>query len=335
MYHVFMVSEFNQVDLVIGGDGFIGQKLVSQLIAKDRQVLVVDKGIHRPSATNSSDSKKFFTAINGDINDADVLRDLESRLKPGSVYIWHLAANSDISKGSENLDIDFSETLMTSKAVAILASKIKTVGIFFASSSAVYGEYGNHRVSEIDVCKPISYYGMAKLASEHLLAIASENNGHPLTVLRFANIVGGGMTHGILYDFYRKLRISTDSLEVLGNGTQRKTYLHVNALVETMIKLNERNVAGIFNIGPSDEGVSVSEIVAAFIDHVSPKTQPSFSNEDRGWRGDVPIAVMDSSKLVEQIGKSFQFQKSEDVIHLAIHQEASILGIQTNCDFKI
>ena len=330
-----MVIELDRVDLVVGGDGFIGRQLVSQLIAIGRKVLVVDKRIHPPAGFNLNYSKETYKIINCDINDPQVLGDLESQLKECQVYIWHLAANSDISRGSKNLEIDFRDTLLTSKSINILASKIKIIGIFFASTSAVYGEYGSHRISESDVCGPISYYGMAKLASEHLLTITSHINGYPITILRFANIVGGGMTHGILFDFYKKLENNSDSLEVLGNGTQTKTYLHVDTLVATMVDLTEKNVSGTFNIGPNDGGISVKEIVTIFIDHVSPLTQPNYSKEDRGWQGDVPYAFMDSSKLIKQIGNSFQHQNSKDAIHSAIHQQASVLGIKTHCDFKI
>lgn len=330
-----MVTEFDRVDLVIGGDGFIGRQLVSQLIAIGRKVLVVDKGIHSLRTFHMNYSKETYKIIDGDINDSRVLEDLESQLKEHQVYIWHLAANSDISKGSRNLDIDFRDTLLTSKSINDLASKLKTIGIFFASTSAVYGEYGSHRISESEVCEPISYYGMAKLASEHLLTITSNINGFPITILRFANIVGGSLTHGILFDFYKKLDNNSDRLEVLGNGSQTKTYLHVDTLVATMVDLTEKQVSGTFNIGPNDGGISVKEIVKIFIDHVSPTTQANYSKEDRGWQGDVPYAVMDSSRLIKQIGDSFQHQNSKDAIHLAIHQQASVLGIKTQCDLNI
>ena len=95
-----MVTEFDRVDLVTGGDGFKGRQLVIQVIAIGRNVLVVDKGIHPRQTFNVNYSKETHKIVHGEINDFRILEDLESQLKERQVYIWHLAANSDISKGS-------------------------------------------------------------------------------------------------------------------------------------------------------------------------------------------------------------------------------------------
>jgi UDP-glucose 4-epimerase len=129
-----------------------------------------------------------------------------------------------------------------------------------------------------------------KLASEALISAAVENFLERALIFRFPNVVGTPATHGVILDFIRKLRASPGRLEVLGNGTQQKAYLHVEELVEALLFIEERDAGNIclYNIGPEDAGCRVSEIAEAVVARVAPYAEIVYGTEDRGWVGDVP-----------------------------------------------
>ena len=137
------------------------------------------------------------------------------------VLIWHLAANSDILKGVNNIDIDLNDTLMTTINITKFMEKYELKNIIFASSSAVYGNMLN-KATEITPTRPISNYGGMKLASEAVLSAYQTKHGGNCIISRFPNVVGTPATHGVIIDLIKKLKKNKTTLNVLGNGQQNK-----------------------------------------------------------------------------------------------------------------
>ncbi len=164
--------------------------------------------------------------------------------------------------------------------------------LYFASSSAIYGDLGEAPLHEnIGPLLPISNYGAMKLASEALISAAVESHLECACLFRFPNVVGVPATHGVILDFVQKLKSTNKTLEVLGNGTQRKAYLHVSDLVAAMILVRSHiDIPKVFplNVGPIDQGVYVSWIAEQVVKRVAPTANIEFGAGNRGWVGDVP-----------------------------------------------
>lgn len=293
-----------QFHLVTGAAGFIGSHLVDRLLSKGYRVLGIDnlvRGLR--SNLNEALGNSNFTFVESSIDDASVLSKLtrEAVALHGPIdAVWHMAANSDIAAGTDDLGIDLRDTFLTT--VAVLQT-MKTLGIgrlAFASSSAVYGDHGARPVAENDgPLLPISNYGAMKLASEAAISAAAESFLEWVSIFRFPNVVGGRGTHGILYDFLNKLDADPGRLDVLGNGTQRKPYLHVSDLVEAMnfIVENGKDKVNYFNIGPDDVGVDVRWIAETVVSLASPSATIHYGQLGCGWVGDVPKFCYSIEKL--------------------------------------
>ncbi|SEI92613.1 UDP-glucose 4-epimerase [Variovorax sp. OK212] len=160
----------------------------------------------------------------------------------------------------------------------------------FASSSAIYGDLGELEIHEdIGPLQPISNYGAMKLASEAQIRAAVEAFLPRADIFRFPNVIGVPATHGVIFDFIRKLKATPEQLQVLGDGTQQKAYLHVDDLIDAMLHVSR--IEGrykVFNIGPKDDGVTVRMIAQTVRDRVSPRADIVFGEGNRGWVGDVP-----------------------------------------------
>jgi len=318
--------------IVVGGLGFIGCNLIERF-SESTRLICVDDG------SNSADT--YFEAClrnrtnlhiyRGDINDDDLIVRIAEFTKARSVFIWHLAANSDIKRSADSPSIDFERTLRTSISVIKFAQILDTKGIAFASTSAVYGIQKN---PSLPVCEsaqksPVSYYGSAKLASEMFFDIFSKFTGVPLYIFRFANIVGAPATHGLIFDMMQRLKLGKNELFVLGDGNQRKSYLHVKDLILDMIELVSLDKPGIYNLGPGDSGISVKEICDLILIHVAPHATISFQDTATGWPGDIPIILLSNSKRNTLVARNLP--TSFDSIHGAIHAIAKQFQLRTKC----
>jgi len=317
--------------IIVGGLGFIGSNLVNELILAGQKCLIIDneylgslKNLG-PVKTNTD-----FDLIIGDAAERNVWNLAAEWSENSGVLIWHLAANSDIAAGSSSSLSDIHNTLMTSVMLSESIRNLECKGLVFASSSAVYGELNSEiGFVENQQCLPQSYYGMSKLASEHLLGITLSRAQIPYWIFRFANIVGSPATHGVIYDLILKLIENPVSLEVLGDGKQCKTYLNVAELILMMINLVSSSNTGIWNLGPGDVGISVAEIAQLVVDHAAPEAILNFGEEDRGWLGDVPKARMNCSKLEAVIGNGHL--SSGNAVHSAVHAISVQLGVNFIC----
>lgn len=302
--------------LIIGGAGFIGSNLANLLAKSGENVQVVDN--------LSNGNQSFLEPLSqirllvGDVNQKSTWKNMEENLRGKEVFIWHLAANSDIQKGAMDTEFDFQNTLKTTVSVIENMDQFKVKGIVFASSSAVYGEV-NQYPSEKDSLDPVSFYGTSKLASENFLKIKCKISGTPLWIFRFANVVGTPSTHGVILDFCKKLNADMTILNVLGNGSQTKAYIHVDDLLNVISKVTSKfPQGGTWNLGPLDEGISVREIAELVCTCLSPTAKISYGESTKGWFGDISHIVLNSKRLAEDV--DFDLPSSKNAIVKAISE---------------
>jgi UDP-glucose 4-epimerase len=316
--------------LVAGGAGFVGASLVESLLQRGGTVLVVDNfSSGSPTNLQGAKSPGRLEVIEADIVDfasfrAAVLRHTD--LGPVT-DVWHLAANSDIPAGITDASVDLKNTFLTTFNILELMSELGSRRMFFASSSAIYGDLGQRVLSEdAGPLFPISNYGAMKLASEALITAAAEKFLDRAVLFRFPNVVGVPATHGVLLDFIRRLKQDRTKLKVLGDGTQQKSYLHVSDLVSAMrlVEADFLTKVEAVNIGPNDEGVTVRRIAEETIAIVAPNASIQFGTENRGWIGDVPRFVYSTAKIRSRGWRPAL--DSLDAIRLAIRQIAEQEG---------
>lgn len=293
-----------KISIVAGGAGFVGSNLCKRLITEGRTVVVIDNLLR-----GSRDYLKSFgttsrlVLIEADLANRIQAEDAFAQIKSIGMAdeVWHMAANSDIPAGVTDADVDLKNTFLTTSEILRCMKMYKIGKLYFASSSAIYGDLGDEALHEnIGPLLPISNYGAMKLASEALISAAAESHLERACLFRFPNVVGVPATHGVILDFVRKLKVTGNRLEVLGNGTQRKAYLHVSDLVAAMMLIRSRadspKILPI-NIGPVDEGVYVSLIAELVLKRVNPTAELQFGTGNRGWVGDVPKFHYSTGKI--------------------------------------
>lgn len=247
--------------LVTGGAGFIGSHLCTELLKQGNQVVCLDN-FELGSRENLMDilDNSQFTLIDEDASNISVLDSLLDKMQIEMVF--HLAANSDIQKSAVSPEIDFRNTFSTSYSVLEAMRRNRVKKLFFASTSAVYGEKTNIKLSEdMGALSPISYYGGAKLASEAFISSYAYMNDFDVTIFRFPNVIGPRLTHGVIFDFIRKLKKDHTRLQILGDGKQKKPYLYVFDLIDAILKVSLSGDEGvnIYNIGV-ENATTVKEI---------------------------------------------------------------------------
>lgn len=317
--------------LVTGVAGFVGVNLTAELLRRGQRVVGFDnlcRGKLEHLAPFEGNSSFAFEKV--DLADLDAFRDALAaahRLEP-ITEVWHMAANSDIPAGIADPAIDHRDTFLTTFNTLILMRELGIGSIAFASSSAVYGDLGDRLLTEdIGPLFPISNYGAMKLASEAMISAALESYLERAWIFRFPNVIGVPATHGVILDLVRKLRASPGALDVLGNGTQQKSYLHVEELVDAMLFIRHHSAERMncFNIGPADDGVTVRFIAETVRDHVSPRATIRFGEGEKGWVGDVPRFTYSIDRLVE-LGWQPTLG-SEAALRLAVSQVAAQEGM--------
>lgn len=286
--------------LVAGGAGFIGSHLCDALLSKNNTVIVADKLIMGSKNIEHLSQNTNFKFYEMELANQDNVDKLFKNNKIDIVY--HMAANSDIQKSANDTSIDFNDTLLTTRVLLESMRKNNVKNIFFASTSAVYGEMPDIVLNEeTGGLKPVSYYGGAKLASEALISSYVSMCDMNAVIFRFPNVIGPRLTHGVVYDFVKKLRNNPKELLILGNGTQCKPYIYVTDLVNAIVKLTEQFEPGVdvFNISVMSEGTSVTHIAEIVVDVLGlSDVEFKYTGGDRGWKGDVPRFKYDISKVL-------------------------------------
>jgi UDP-glucose 4-epimerase len=283
---------------VAGGAGFIGGHVVERLLASsDAQVKVFDNltsGSESRLADARADDR--LELVVGDLGDIDLL----TRQLAGIDHAYHFAANPEIARAVEEPAIDFWQgTHLTNNLLE--ACRINSVPrITYASGSGVYGDRGSEPAREdAGLLHPISTYGASKLACEVMMSAYCHMFGMHAVAFRFANVVGPRQTHGVTFDFVRRLLSDPGRLQILGDGSQSKSYIHVSDVIDAMILVAEQGWEGfeVFNVS-TDEYTTVREIADMVVEALGLSgVEYAFTGGERGWKGDVPIVRFDSTKI--------------------------------------
>ena len=283
--------------LVAGGAGFIGSHLCDALLARGDRVFCLDN-LSRGTLSNleTALARPNFSFEQIDVADAQTL---EAFMRNAKIdYVFHLAANSDIQASARNPQIEFSATLTTTWSILSAMRSVGVKQLFFASTSAVYGEQGEKESREEDAPAPISYYGAAKASSEATIRAFCHMNEIDACVFRFANVIGPRLTHGVIFDFVKKLTADPTTLKVLGDGSQTKPYIYVDDLIRAIVTLHDR-VKGmdVYNVGvETSSSVSfIAELVREEMKALQARIE--YGTEKIGWKGDVPRFRFDLSKI--------------------------------------
>ena len=291
--------------LVTGGAGFIGSHLVDRLV-KTNNVTVID---------NLSSGKKEFVNEKAVLIKEDLLNfDKICEYFRDTDIVYHLAANPNVKIGSENTKIHLEQNIIVTYNVLEAMKKNNIKKIVFTSSSTVYGSAPMPTPESYGPLKPESLYGASKLACEALISSYCYTFDMQSWIFRFANIIGERSTHGVIYDFINKLKRNPEELEILGNGKQEKSYLHVKKCIDAMVfavKNSDEDV-NIFNIG-SEDTISVIEIAKIVSEKMKLTPEFKFTGGKRGWRGDVPKMLLNIDKI-KKLGWKPQINSKDSVI---------------------
>jgi UDP-glucose 4-epimerase len=282
--------------LVTGGAGFIGSHLVDRLLAEGHAVTVYDNlSTGRPEFLAEARAHPAFRFVEGDLLDPVRL----GASMDGQEMVVHLAANADVRFGLEHPRTDLEQnTLATFNVLeAMRAAGVRRIA--FASTGSIYGEPDVFPTPE--TCPfPVqtSLYGASKLAGEGLISAYCEGFGFQAWIFRFVSILGERYTHGHVVDFYRKLRADATTLEILGDGTQRKSYLYVGDCVEAVLAALEAapGKVNVFNLG-TDEYCTVDESVGWITAHLGLVPRRIYTGGPRGWVGDSPFIFLDCARI--------------------------------------
>jgi UDP-glucose 4-epimerase len=311
--------------MVAGAAGFIGSHLVDRLLG-DGHVVIGADNFRRGLKANLAPARRSgrFQFVELDLAEID---DIAQTLAPACASagepidtVWHLAANSDIAAGAARPEIDLRDTFMTTFNLLEFMREAGCRKMMFASTSAVYGDHPAPFGEDFGPLLPISNYGAMKLASEAIISAACEVSLDRAWLCRFPNVIGSRGTHGVIVDLFRKLARSGEELEVLGDGRQRKPYLHVAELIDAMMFIWARAIEkrAIFNIGPEDDGVEVSTIAEAVVSASGTGAKIRYAGGERGWPGDVPRFSYSVEKLA-RLGWRPK-RSSADAVRLAVKE---------------
>ena len=286
--------------LVAGGAGFIGCHLIDRLIEEGHTVVCIDNFfIGTKKNIEHLQGNPQFIFYEQDLCDLDALAAVFE--KENVEYVYHLAANSDIQASAQNPIIEYQNTYTTTFNLLECMRKYNVKKMFFASTSALYGEKWGEQVAENSTpLEPISYYGAAKLGSEALISAYSYMNDFQVLVLRFPNVIGPRLTHGVIFDFVKRLKDDPSQLKILGDGTQSKPYMHVFDLIDGIMQFgNVEKGVEIYNIGVETQ-TSVTQIANIICEKMGLSGIPyNYTGGRGGWKGDVPVFSYDLSKIHE------------------------------------
>jgi UDP-glucose 4-epimerase len=217
----------------------------------------------------------------------------------GVSSVFHLAANADVRYGPQNPSKDFEQNTFVTHKVLEASRRARATNFYFASTGSIYGESQTVPTPE-DAPFPIqtSLYGASKLAGEGLVTAYAEAFGMKTCIFRFVSILGPRYTHGHVFDFWKQLKEDPGELDVLGNGYQKKSYLHVYDCIEAImiaLKATKEKVS-IFNLGV-DDYCEVRDSIKWITHEMGLMPKVSFGSEPKGWIGDNPLILLDTNRI--------------------------------------
>jgi UDP-glucose 4-epimerase len=286
--------------LVVGGAGFIGGHVVARLLTEPEveRVTVFDNFTSgREEHLSQSLGDPRLAVVRGDVKDLPALVEAASAHDAAV----HLASNPDIARAATEPSIDFDEGTLLTHHVLEAVRRASVARILYASGSGVYGDIGEIEADEDrGPLIPISTYGASKLAGEALVSAYSFMFGLVGRVFRFGNVVGPLQTHGVGLDFVRALLADPTRLPILGDGSQSKSYVHVDDVIEAMLVASATDQPyGAFNVATGDY-ITVTEIADLAVEVVGLEpgsVRYEFTGGDRGWKGDVPLVRLSIERM--------------------------------------
>lgn len=286
---------------ISGGAGFIGSHLCERLIQRSVGSVTVYDNFSSGNRVHELLLKNLGVhVVEADIADIDVL----VRAMAGADAVFHLAANPDIAKAVTQPDIDFWQGTLLAQNVFEAARKNAVEKIIYFSGSGVYGDRAACEFAEdYGPMTPISTYGASKLGCEALLCAYCHMFGMKGRAFRFANVVGPRQTHGVGFDFLRRLKTDPARLRILGDGTQSKSYIHVDDVLNAVLRIAMDCNAGydVYNVATGDY-ITVNDIADIAVEIAELRrgsVRYEYTGGDRGWKGDVPVVRFNCKKIEE------------------------------------
>lgn len=303
--------------LVTGGAGFIGSSLIPVLLNRGYYVTVVDHlSSGKKQNLDTFLSHDNFEFIQLDLLDDNILKEVAKKYD----LIIHLAGNSVVQTGHLNTEVDFLNNIVaTRNLLENMRTSDRCKKIIFTSTSAVYGEPLIVPTPEnYGPLKPISLYGASKLACEALISGYAGMFGIQGVIFRLANVVGPSNNHGVIFDFFRKLTQSDGKyLEILGDGTQNKSYLYIDDCIEALTNYGLHQFDSgleIFNVG-SDDQIDTNSIARIIIDELGLQTEIRYASQQsdgRGWIGDIKNMLLSTDRL-KKLGWRINYSSKDSV----------------------
>jgi UDP-glucose 4-epimerase len=290
---------------IAGGAGFIGSHFTDRLLCDQGTEAVTlydnfSSGREWHYAHHEHDNR--LRVIRGDVKDLAALE----RAMDGHDTVIHLASNPDIARAAVEPDIDFREGTFLTQQIVEAMRRTRTPNLLYASGSGVYGDLKDLEArEEHGPLIPVSTYGASKLAGEALLASYCAMFDLRALAFRFGNVVGARQTHGVGFDFLRRLRAQPDHLRILGDGRQSKSYIHVEDVIEAVLLAHRasQRLSGaffeVYNVATGDY-ITVTEIAELAIEAAGlppDQVRLEYTGGDRGWRGDVPIVRLNTDRI--------------------------------------
>jgi UDP-glucose 4-epimerase len=281
---------------ITGGAGFIGSNLADKLLSQGHDVVVFDNfstGQHQFVEQNLK--LPNYKLIKEDVLDKAKL----TKALKGCDMVFHFQANADVRGGIKNTGIDLEQNIIGTHNVleAMRENGIKRLA--FASSATVYGEPDKVPTPEDIAPVQTSLYGASKYAAEAMIQAYCEYFDMKSWIFRFVSFMGPRYTHGVIFDFMKKLKADPSELHILGDGHQRKSYLHVNDGINAILTAIEKSSekTNIFNLGNKD-WINVTDLADILCAELKlGGVRYSFSGDTRGWKGDTPFVHLDISKI--------------------------------------
>jgi len=284
--------------LITGGAGFVGSHLVDHLIKKGHNVKVYDNlSGGKYAFIKRHEKNKKFTFIKADLQDIKALRKATKNIE----MVYHLAANSDISKGITDPSIDYKQTISNTFNLLQCIKENRIKKLFFTSGSGIYGDVGSIYTKEnFGPLVPVSMYGASKLAAEAMIYAFSNFYGIQVWILRPANIIGPRLTHGVIFDFIENLKKNPDQLTILGDGKQSKSYLYALDVIKgiDLVTTKAKGKINIFNIA-SNSYITVNSIANIVCKEMNITPQKSWTGGKIGWKGDVAKVRINNGKITQ------------------------------------
>jgi UDP-glucose 4-epimerase len=287
--------------VVVGGAGFIGAHFVDRLLGDPRieQVTVYDNFTSgREWHLDPHRDDRRFNIVRGEVGNLESLVDAMS----GHEVAIHLASNPDIALAATEPAVDFDQGTALTHHVVEGARRAELTQVLYASGSGVYGDIGETEAFEdLGPLIPVSTYGASKLAGEALLASYCAMFGLSARALRFGNVVGPRQTHGVGFDFLRRLRDDPTTLRILGDGSQSKSYIHVFDVIDAVLLASTAcNLPyQVFNVATGDYITvrEIAELAVGILDLDPDTVKFDYTGGDRGWKGDVPIVRIATDRI--------------------------------------